>query len=441
MIQSILIANRSEIAVRIIRACKTLGIRAVLACSEADKESLAAHLADQVVCIGPPQAKESYLNHSAIISAAILAHCDAIHPGVGFLSENAAFARRVHEAGLIFIGPSADTIELLGNKIQAKRTAASQGLPLIPGTPSTLSSVTEAMDVANDIGYPVLLKAASGGGGKGIRVVHSPNLMQEVFSVASTEALQSFGDGSLYLEQYFENPRHVEVQIIVDGKGNVVHLGERDCTVQFQHQKIIEESPSPSMSDEVREKMCMDTVRLMQSLDYRGAGTVEYLFNNDQYYFMEVNTRVQVEHPISELRSNIDIVYEQIRACNDARFPFTQDSIHIVGSSMECRINARTPGKVLAYHAPGGFGVRVDSMLYPGYTIPPYYDSLLAKIIVYASDRTRCIEYMLAALDELKIEGVQTNIDEHKKILRHPLFLSGNFGTNIYETIFNGDEG
>ena len=436
MISSLLIANRGEIAVRIIRSCRDMGIRSVAVYSEADSDSLHVKMADDAVCVGPAASAESYLNTQNIISAACLKECDAIHPGVGFLSENADFAEEVIQAGLIFIGPDPETIRLVGDKVQARQTAKEAGLPLTPGSPGPIETADEALAIAEEIGYPVIIKAASGGGGRGMRIVESPEEMNDALTIASHEAQSFFSDGTLYIEKYLRNPRHIEVQILSDGKGNVIHLGERDCSVQKNHQKLIEESPSSAISPSLRDHMGKDAVRLFKRLHYSGAGTVEFLLYEGKYYFMEVNARVQVEHPVSEAVSGIDIIQEQIRIASGERLPYTQKNITLRGYAIECRINAKTPGPITHFNPPLGPGVRIDTHIYTGGSVSPYYDSLTAKIIVHAADRNIGLKTMLRALREFELEGVTTNKSEQMTILNSKIFISGEFGTDIYSHIF-----
>lgn len=436
MITSLLIANRGEIAVRIIRCCRDMGIRSVAVYSTADAKSLHVKMADQAVCIGPPASSDSYLNINNIISAACSCHCDAIHPGVGFLSENADFAEAVEQAGLIFIGPDPETIRLVGDKVQARRTVEEAGIPRTPGSPGPVVSVEAALQTAESIGYPVIIKAAAGGGGRGMRIVEKPEEMEASFAIAAHEALSFFSDGTVYIEKYLRNPRHVEVQLIGDGRGEAVHLGERDCSVQKNHQKLIEESPSTALSPKQRTRMCEDAAALFRKLSYAGAGTVEFLVYEGKYYFMEVNARVQVEHPVSEAVSGIDIIREQIRIASGEKLGYTQADVQIRGYALECRINARTPGSIVQFTPPLGPAVRVDTHMYTGGEVSPYYDALAAKIIVTAEDRRQGIRTMLRVLEELEIEGIEDNRDEQKSILQSNLFTSGVFGTDIYTRIF-----
>ena len=430
MISSILIANRGEIAVRIVRACREMGIRSVVAYSEADRRSLAVQMADHSVCIGAPPASESYLRRSNLVSAALLTHCDAIHPGVGFLSESATFAGEVTGAGLIFIGPPARTISQLGDKVQAKQTAIAQNVPVIPGSEGSIGDAEEAKRAARRIGYPVIVKAASGGGGKGMRICRREEDLPGILKIASTEAEKAFSDGTVYLEKYLTRPRHVELQVLVDTFGNVVHLGERDCSVQENHQKLVEESPSTAVDDTLRAKMGADAIRLFSSLDYIGAGTIEFLVEDGNHYFMEVNARVQVEHPVTELVTGVDIIAEQIRAASGEPLSVKQEDIVLRGYAVECRVNAQAPGTVTRYHPPGGYGTRVDSFLHTGAVVPPFYDSLVAKLIVYGASREEGLARMDRALSEFEIAGVPTNIDRQRRIIGSRVFHSGVFGTD-----------
>jgi len=435
VIRSLLIANRGEIAVRIIRTCREMGIRSVAVFSEADSDALHVKLADQAVCIGPPQSSESYLNQNALITAAMTTGCDAIHPGVGFLSENADFADTVREAGLIFIGAEGNTIRQLGDKIQAKKTALDAGLPLVPGSDGPIENVDEAIKVAEKIGTPLIVKAAAGGGGRGMRIIRNQVELEENIRIASSEALSFFSDGTIFLERYLESPRHVEIQVLSDGNGEVIYLGERDCSVQRNYQKLLEESPSTAVSPELREKMKSDVIKLFKKLKYAGAATVEFLVDNNQHYFMEVNTRVQVEHPVTELISGVDIIREQILACSEGRMDLTQKSVNLNGYALETRINALTPGKVTRFDPPGGPFVRTDTFLYTGCNVSPHYDSMVAKILVWARDRKSGLARMSRALRETRIEGIKTNIDEQLEILESPQFRSGRFGTDVYSKI------
>ena len=436
MIKRLLIANRGEIAVRIIRACRELGIETVAVYSTADKDNLHVKMADKSVCIGPAPSSKSYLNANAIITAALRTECQAIHPGVGFLSENADFARDIEKAGLIWIGPDPKTIEMLGDKVQARTTALKAGLPITPGSDGAIDNEKDAIAVAEKCGLPVIIKAASGGGGKGMRIVWKKEDLAENIKIASTEALANFADGTIYIEKYMVNPRHVELQILADGKGNVSVLGERDCSMQKNHQKLIEESPSPAVTEEMRQKMTLGAVKLFSDLNYRGAGTIEFLVSGNDFYFMEVNARIQVEHPVSEFVSGIDIIREQIRVCDGQNLEVNPENVELKGWAMEARINARTPGKITNLQIPGGPGIRFDSFIYQGYSVLPHYDSMIAKLIAFDTDRNRVIQKLLCALEELVVEGIQTNIEEQKQILKSKQFVGGNFGTSLYSELF-----
>ena len=430
MISSILVANRGEIAVRIVRACREMGIRSVVAFSEADRHSLAVRMADSAVCIGPAAATDSYLNIRNVVSAAVLSHCDAVHPGVGFLSENARFAREVAEAGLVFIGPPSETIALLGDKVRAKQTAVEHGVPVIPGSAGSIDDVDAASRAASEIGFPVIIKAAAGGGGKGMRICHKEENLAGILRIASAEAQKSFSDGTVYLEKYLTSPRHVELQVLADSHGNVVHLGERDCSVQENHQKLVEESPSTAVDDALRKEMGEDAIRLFSALDYVGAGTIEFLVDEGKFYFMEVNARVQVEHPVTEMVTGVDIIAEQILAAAGSPLRTRQEDIDLKGYAIECRINAKAPGTVTHYHPPGGYGVRVDSFLHTGTTVSPFYDSLVAKLIVQGRDRDDGLARMDRALSEFEIEGIPTNMPRQRDIINSRVFHSGRFGTD-----------
>lgn len=443
MIQSLFIANRGEIALRIIRACKELGIESVIAYSEADENSYPVQFADKKVCIGKAAAAESYLNSNNIISAAIGNSCNAIHPGVGFLSENAAFAREVQRAGMIFVGPEPDTIALVGDKVSAKAAARKARVPCIPGTEGAVQSSAEILDFANEHGFPVILKAASGGGGKGMRVVRDASEIEKSFAIATTEAEKAFSDKRIYVEKFIAQPRHVEAQLIADAFSNVAHLGERDCSVQKDHQKLIEESPSSVISESLRKKICMSAVALFRSINYKNAGTVEFLVEGENFYFMEVNARIQVEHPVSELVSGLDLIKEQILIASGEALSVAQDQIVLQGYAMECRINALAPGPIDRLDLPGGNGVRVDTWLRQGTVVPPFYDALLIKLLVHASNRAEGIEKMLRALKELNVEGAgfASNRDWFLKILQDRVFRSGKYSINYLEEtgILNND--
>jgi acetyl-CoA carboxylase biotin carboxylase subunit len=439
-ISRILIANRGEIALRIHRAAHEMGIETVAVHSTADAEAMHVRLADHAVCIGPPSATDSYLNTAAIIAAAEITGADAIHPGYGFLSENAQFAEIVEAHGLAWIGPKPEHIRTMGDKVEAKRTAGALGLPLVPGSAGAVETIEEAARVAEEIGYPVLVKAASGGGGRGMKVVPGPDMLESLIRQAKNEAKSAFGDDTVYLEKYLGNPRHIEFQVFGDGKGNAIHLGERDCSLQRRHQKVLEEAPSPILSDEDRARMGGIVARAMADMGYRGAGTIEFLWENGEFYFIEMNTRLQVEHPVTEAITGVDLVREQIRVAEGKPLSVMQDEVTFTGHAIECRINAEdpftfapSPGKVTAYHAAGGMHVRVDSGLYAGYSIPPYYDSMIAKLIVYGRTREGCIMRLRRALDEMVIEGVKTNIPLHNALLHEDDVLSGNYSIKWLE--------
>ena len=434
MIEKILIANRGEIAVRIIRACREMGIETVAVYSEADREALHTQLADEAICIGPAASADSYLNMERILSAAMVTGADAIHPGFGFLSENSKFAQLCETCGLIFIGPSSEVIWKLGNKSVAKQTMIEAKVPVIPGNSKSVYTVEEGLKHAEEAGYPVMIKAALGGGGKGMRTAHSPEEFENSFLTAQTEARNAFGDEAMYIEHFVENPRHIEFQILADHYGNVVHLGGRDCSIQRHHQKLIEESPSPALTDKLRRKMGEAAVKAAKAAGYTNAGTIEFLLEkNGSFYFMEMNTRIQVEHPVTEWVTGIDLVKEQIRIASGEKLLFSQEDITLTGHAIECRINAEdpaknfrpSPGMITDLYLPGGKGVRMDTAIYSGYTIPPYYDSMLAKLIVHGKNREEAILKMRSALGEVIIEGVKTNVDYQYEILHHPDFVSG----------------
>jgi acetyl-CoA carboxylase biotin carboxylase subunit len=410
-----------------------MGIKTTAVYSTADRESLHVRLADRAICIGPPPPSKSYLRSADLITAAINSGCEALHPGVGFLSENAAFAKLVQEKGLVFIGPDPETIELLGDKVKARETAKRFGLPLTPGTEGAVSDTETALKAVKELGFPVIIKAAAGGGGKGIRIVRNKEELAENLSIASREAESNFADGRVFIERCLENPRHVELQIVADGNGGVAILGERDCSVQLNHQKLIEESPSPGVDGAMRRRMSEGAAAMFRALNYRGAGTIEFLVEDNSFYFMEVNTRVQVEHPVSEFVSGVDIIRQQILACTGGRMEIDPENIHIEGWAVECRINALNPGTITRLDIPGGPGVRFDSFVYSGYTVTPYYDSMIAKLIVHGPTRERALARMDRALGELNIEGIKTNRDEQRRIIGDKTFRSGNFGTSYYE--------
>lgn len=439
MIRSLMIANRGEIAVRIIRTCQEMGLRSVAVFSQADADALHVKMADQAVCIGPPPSAQSYLNQNALLTAAMSTNCDAIHPGVGFLSENAEFAASVKESGLIFIGAEPSTIKLLGDKIQAREIARSAGLPVTPGSDGPIENINEAIEVATKIGTPLIVKAAAGGGGRGMRIIRNQVELEESIRIASAEALSFFSDGTIFLERYLESPRHVEIQVLSNGKDEIIYLGERDCTVQRKYQKLLEESPSSAVSDRLREAMRNDVLRLFKKLNYAGAATVEFLVEGDYHYFMEVNTRIQVEHPVTELITGVDIIREQILACSEGKMDISQESIVINGYALEARINALTPGTISKFIPPGGPFVRTDSFLYPGYKVSPHYDALIAKILVWAPDRKLGLARMSRALRETRIEGIKTNMAEQLTLLESPQFRSGHFGSELYEKLIEAD--
>ena len=441
MFNKVLIANRGEIALRIIRACRELGIKTVAVYSEADRYSLHVRFADEAVCIGPPASKESYLNIPRLIAAAEVTNADAIHPGYGFLAENAGFAEICGTSGLAFIGPKPASISAMGDKALAKETMRKAGVPVIPGSNGVIADYTEARSVASEIGYPVIVKAAGGGGGRGMRIVREGGDLENAFRTASHEAETAFGNPSVYIEKYLEEPRHVEIQVMGDRYGDVIHLGERDCSIQRRHQKLVEESPSPAMTPELREAMGTAAVKGAKSVHYRGAGTIEFLLDkNRNFYFMEMNTRIQVEHPVTEEVMGIDLVKMQIEVAAGARLKKLKPKPQ--GHAIECRINAEdpnfdfrpSPGRITSFHLPGGFGVRVDTHAYAGYEIPPYYDSLVAKLIVRGKTREEAIDKMFRTLDEFIIEGIQTTIPFHKKLMQDDRFRSGSFDTGFVET-------
>ena len=433
-ITKLLIANRGEIALRIHRACHEMGIKTVAVHSTADADAMHVRLADETVCIGPPAAADSYLNIPAIISAAEITHADAIHPGYGFLSENAQFAEIVESHGIIWVGPKPEHIRIMGDKVEAKRTAARLGLPLVPGSPGSLETIAEAKAIAAEVGYPVLIKAASGGGGRGMKVVTHEDELESLMAQAASEARAAFGDDTVYLEKYLDDPRHIEFQVFGDGDGQAIHLGERDCSIQRRHQKLLEEAPSPVISPEQRAHMGGIVSKAMADMGYRGAGTIEFLYEGGEFYFIEMNTRLQVEHPVTEMISGLDLVREQIRIAQGDGLSCRQDQIVLHGHAIECRINAEdpetfapSPGTVKNYVAPGGMHVRVDSGLYAGYKVPPYYDSMIGKLIVYGKTRERCIMRLRRALEEYIVEGMKTTIPLHQRIVRDEAFVAGDY--------------
>ena len=443
MFTKILIANRGDVALRVLRACKEMGIQTVIVHSTADAESMPVRLADESVCIGPAPSSDSYLNIPNLVSAASVTGCDAVHPGVGFLAENADFADIVKAHGLTFIGPEPEHIRQMGDKVQAKLTAAASGLPLVPGSPGAVHTIQEAHRLAKDIGFPLLVKAASGGGGRGMKVATSADDLSVAFSSARSEAKAAFGDDTVYLERYLNNPRHIEVQVIADSHGNVIHLGERECSIQRRHQKLFEEAPSPALSDEQRSYIGKIAADASKNMGYLGVGTMEFLYQDGQFFFIEMNTRLQVEHPITEAITGVDLVTEQIKIAAGGVLPFAQDDIIFKGHAIECRINAEhpetfapTPGKVDYYHAAGGAGVRVDTVLYSGYKIPPYYDSLLAKLIIHGNDRDHALARLRLALQEFVIEPMPTTLDLHRRLVEADGIKSGNYSIKWLEQEF-----
>ncbi|MBW8309172.1 MAG: acetyl-CoA carboxylase biotin carboxylase subunit [Candidatus Paracaedibacteraceae bacterium] len=440
LFEKILIANRGEIALRILRACREMGIKTVAVHSTADSDSMHVRLADESVCIGPAPSRDSYLNMAAILSAADISGADAIHPGVGFLSENATFARMIEEHGKVFIGPTPEHIEMMGDKITAKKTMIELGVPVVPGSDGGIRDENHAIETAEKIGFPVLIKATSGGGGKGMKVAHSREEIAQAFKLARTEAKANFGNDEVYMERYLGKPRHIEVQVLADQYGNAINLGERDCSIQRRHQKIWEEAPSPALNSESREKLGKVVNSAISKMGYRGVGTLEFLYENGEFFFMEMNTRIQVEHPITELVTGVDLVKEQIRVAAGEKLGMTQEDIKITGHAIECRINAEnaetfipSPGEVARYHAPGGWGVRIDSHLYQGYRVPPYYDSLVAKLVVYGHTRAECISRVERALKEYVIDGIDTIIPLHQKLAKEEDILSGNYDIHWLE--------
>ena len=442
MIKKVLIANRGEIAVRIIRACREMGIETVAVYSEADREALHTKLADEAVCIGPAPSSESYLSMDRIISATIITGADAIHPGFGFLSENSKFAELCEQCNITFIGPKSQVIARLGNKQEARNTMMAAGVPVIPGSKEAIYDVETGAKIAEEIGYPVIIKAALGGGGKGMRVAQTPEEFEASFQTAQKESQMAFGDNTMYIEHFVQHPRHIEFQILADSYGNVIHLGERDCSIQRNHQKMIEEAPSIALSDELRQRMGEAAVRAARAAGYENAGTIEFLLEkNGNFYFMEMNTRIQVEHPVTEWVTGIDLVKEQIRIASGKKLSYTQDQVHLSGHAIECRINAEnpakgfrpSPGTIQDMYLPGGKGIRFDSAIYSGYTIPPYYDSMVAKLIVWARNRKEAIRKMQSALGEVIIEGIDTNVDYQYEIVNHPDFISGDIDIEFIE--------
>jgi len=440
MFEKVLIANRGEIALRIHRACREMGIRTVAVHSTADDSAMHVRLADESVCIGPPPARDSYLNIPALLSAAAITGADAIHPGLGFLAESADFAAMVEEHGFTFIGPSPDHIRLMGDKVMAKRAAAEFGIPVVPGSDGAVGDLAAALDAAGRVGYPVLVKAAGGGGGRGMRMAQDAEELKIAMPAAQAEAKAFFGNGEVYLERHLARPRHVEVQIIGDGKGGVIHLGERDCSLQRKHQKILEETPSPALNAGERQQLGRMATEAVKKLGYSSAGTLEFLYQDGKFFFIEMNTRLQVEHPVSEMVSGIDIVREQIRIAAGATLGYRQEDVKLAGHAIECRVNAEnpltfapSPGAITGYHAPGGLGVRVDSALYQGYTVPPHYDSLIAKLIVHGTSRNECLMRLRRALEEYVIAGIETTIPLHQRLVAEAEFINGDYDIHWLE--------
>ena len=441
MLDKIMIANRGEIALRVLRACRELGIRTVAVHSTADRDLKHVRLADESVCIGPPEAAQSYLNIPAVLSAAEVTDAVAVHPGYGFLAENADFAERVEQSGFVFIGPSPDTIRLMGDKISAIDAMRRAGVPCVPGSEGPLEEDPDAnARLAREIGYPVIIKAAAGGGGRGMRVVNSEAALANAVLMTQAEAMAAFGDGTVYMEKYLDNPRHVEIQVVADSHGNAVHLGERDCSMQRRHQKVIEEAPAPGITDRMRRRLGARCANACKAIDYRGVGTFEFLYQDGDFYFIEMNTRLQVEHPVTEFVTGIDLVKTQILVAAGERLPFKQSDVTIGGHAIECRINAEdpvtfapSPGKISLFHAPGGPGIRVDSHLYSGYTVPPNYDSLIAKLIAFGDTRESALARMRIALDEIIVEGIRTNVPMHVDLLSDSGFIEGGVGISYLE--------
>ena len=445
MFHKVLIANRGEIALRILRACREMGIRSVAVHSTADANAMHVRLADESICIGPPPASESYLNPVAILTAATISNAEAVHPGYGFLSENADFAAMVEEHGITFIGPAPEHIRMMGDKLAAKRTCKQVGIPVVPGSDGPVANEHEALAVAETIGFPLMVKAAAGGGGRGMKVVDAPAELAPAMATARAEALAAFGNGELYLEKYLMQPRHIEVQILADLHGAVVHLGERDCSLQRRHQKVLEEAPSPALDGKARTRIGRLAAKAAASLGYRSVGTLEFLYEDGEFYFIEMNTRLQVEHPVTELVCGLDLVREMLRVAAGAPLGFGQNDIRISGHAIECRINAENPltfapcpGRVTDYHAPGGLGIRVDSALYAGYSVPPYYDNMIAKLIVHGPDRNICLMRLRRALDEYVISGIDTNIPLHQRLLQAPVFIDGDYTIRWLEQLARG---
>ncbi len=447
MIEKVLIANRGEIALRILRACREMGIQTVAVHSTSDTDAMHVRLADETVCIGPPPARDSYLSVAAILSAATISNADAIHPGYGFLSENADFADMVVEHGFTFIGPSAEHIRLMGDKVAAKKTAAEAGIPVVPGSEGAIADADEALEAAREIGLPVLIKAAAGGGGRGMKVARTEADFKEAFDTARREAETSFGNADVYVEKFLGRPRHIEVQILADHHGNVVHLGERDCSLQRRHQKVLEESPSPALNEIERDEIGAIASAAAAKIGYRSVGTIEFLYEDGEFYFIEMNTRLQVEHPVTEMICGLDLVREMIRIAGGAPLGFDQSNIKFSGHAIECRINAENPetftpapGTVGDYHAPGGLGIRVDSGLYSGYTVPPHYDSMIAKLIVHGTNRNECLMRLRRALGEYVIDGLETTIPLYQRLMSETDFVNGDYDIRWLERLIEGNE-
>ncbi len=440
MFEKVLIANRGEIALRIHRACKEMGIRTVAVHSTADADAMHVRLADESVCIGPPRVTDSYLNKAAILSAATISGADAIHPGYGFLAENADFADMVEEHGFTFIGPSPQHLRLMGDKIKAKEAAAAAGLPVVPGSDGAVTSADDALAIAERLGYPVIVKASAGGGGRGMKLAMTKEELPGALKLASSEALAGFGNGEVYLEKYLLKPRHIEVQVIADSYGNACHLGERDCSLQRRHQKVVEEAPSPALNAELRAQIGKVATDAVKALGYRSVGTIEFLYEDGKFYFMEMNTRLQVEHPVTEMITGFDVVRQMVRIAAGAPLGYQQEAVQFRGHAIECRINAEnpetftpSPGRIGDYHPPGGLGVRVDSALYAGYKIPPYYDSMIAKLIVHGANRNECLMRLRRALDEYVIGGIETTIPLHQRLMAAPEFINGTYDIHWLE--------
>jgi len=446
MFEKVLIANRGEIALRVHRACREMGIKTVAVHSTADASAMNVRLADETVCIGPPPAQGSYLNIPSILSAATISHADAIHPGLGFLAENAEFATVVEEHGFTWIGPSPEHIRLMGDKVRAKETALRLGIPTVPGSPEAVRDIAGAEEAARQVGYPVLLKAVAGGGGRGMKLARDLAELGRVLPLAQAEAKAAFANDAVYIERYLDRPRHIEVQLLGDGRGGVVHLGERDCSLQRSHQKILEETPSPALDPAARERLTGIAVGALERLGYKSAGTMEFLYQDGEFYFIEMNTRLQVEHPISEMISGVDIVREQLRIAAGEPLGYAQGDVPLRGHSIECRINAEnpedfrpSPGRITDYHAPGGLGVRVDSALYQGYEVPPFYDSLVAKLVVYGASRDECLARLRRALEEYVIGGIETTIPLHQRLIENPDFRAGVYDIHWLERFLAGE--